>query len=355
MTEPNPPDRTGSPRRERPAPTGNRDREPDRAPDRAPDRGPSRSPDQRPDQRPVLPPWLPAAVVALGILLLAVTVRAAGGLNHGVADGLAHSFRPPVAILAFLALVAVAATYAKYRDEGYGILRRAGNACAVLLAVAAILVPVGLIMLGMHPATYPPPPKQTTQPTTDMDETLPPVSPPPTRRVHPHTAAHWWTSLAGFVVTAILAAIVVLVVVVIINILKRSRVDLSGRDRAYLGDLDDAEDLADAVAAATEALEYEGRTREAVIACYAAMENSIDEAGVGRQSADTPEELLKRATTAGLVPAEAGARLTDLFREARFSQHPMTEEHRAEARAALAEISDHLRAVRAPQNAGAAS
>jgi hypothetical protein len=302
-----------------------------------------------------LPPWLPVVVVALGVLLIAVTVRGVGGLNHGRADGIGHGLRPPLAILTGFALAGIATSYAKHRDDGYGLLGRAGTACAVLLTVAAILVPFGLLMLGQRGTVSTTP----TEPTATASGTQPSHTVPITARtaIEPSTKAqsHWWSTVAGFIAVAIITAIIVLVAVVIFNILKRSRIRLDLGPTAQFGDLGDAEELADAVAAAAAALDYRGDTREAVIACYAAMEARIAEAGVGRQTADTPEDLLRRATTSGLVPVGPGTRLTELFREARYSRHSMTEGHRDEARSALTQISEHLRATRTPQDAGASS
>lgn len=76
--------------------------------------------------------------------------------------------------------------------------------------------------------------------------------------------------------------------------------------------------------------------RTAIIRCYAAWERALGEApGAVPQPADTASEVLRRAADAGIVRQEDGGRLVDLFTEARFSPHPMTEGHRADAAAAL--------------------
>ncbi|MFE9425027.1 DUF4129 domain-containing protein [Kitasatospora sp. NPDC006697] len=82
--------------------------------------------------------------------------------------------------------------------------------------------------------------------------------------------------------------------------------------------------------------------RAAVIACYAAMEESLAGSGVGRLAADSPAELLERAVAAGSVPGAEGAALTELFREARFSRHPMGQAELDRARAALDVIARRL-------------
>ena len=82
--------------------------------------------------------------------------------------------------------------------------------------------------------------------------------------------------------------------------------------------------------------------REAIIACYAAMEISLAVAGSPRRAADTPEELLNRAVGSGVIRTPAARRLTALFREARFSPHELADAQRQAARAALADISRDL-------------
>jgi hypothetical protein len=72
------------------------------------------------------------------------------------------------------------------------------------------------------------------------------------------------------------------------------------------------------------------------------MENSLAERGAARAVADTPDELLARATTSGLVRGTAAARLTALFYEARFSSHPLGRGQRDAAEQALDELAAAL-------------
>ncbi len=104
--------------------------------------------------------------------------------------------------------------------------------------------------------------------------------------------------------------------------------------------------LAAAVVAGSSALGDTAAPRAAIINCYAAMEESLATAGSPRLAADTPEELLTRAVGAGAVRTAAAARLTALFREARFSPHRLGDEQRADARAALDDIARDLAAQR---------
>ncbi|MBO2458663.1 DUF4129 domain-containing protein [Actinomadura violacea] len=93
-----------------------------------------------------------------------------------------------------------------------------------------------------------------------------------------------------------------------------------------------------AAAAAGRALLSVDDPRAAVVACYTAMEDVLAKAGAGPRGSDTPSEVLARASGAGLAGLGAAERLTGLFYEARYSVHPVTEEHRARALAALDEL-----------------
>jgi Domain of unknown function (DUF4129) len=100
----------------------------------------------------------------------------------------------------------------------------------------------------------------------------------------------------------------------------------------------DAEPLAAALAAGARALHSDPDPRAAIIGCYAAMERSLADAGLPPRMADTPAEVLSRATASGLVRPAAPATLTGLFRQARYSSHPMAEADRAAAIEALAQV-----------------
>lgn len=98
----------------------------------------------------------------------------------------------------------------------------------------------------------------------------------------------------------------------------------------------DPEDLKTALdegAAALRATDYDD-ARKAIIACYVAMEQRLGE----RSDAETPDELLARATREGLIHGPAAGTLTGLFYEARFSTHPLESGKREQAIAALDEL-----------------
>lgn len=72
--------------------------------------------------------------------------------------------------------------------------------------------------------------------------------------------------------------------------------------------------------------------RQAIIACYAAMERELRRfPGAIPQDFDTPTEVLARAVAHHALRVGNAAELVHLFAEARFSPHVMTEEHRRRA------------------------
>ena len=86
-----------------------------------------------------------------------------------------------------------------------------------------------------------------------------------------------------------------------------------------------------------------GSPRNAIVQCWTELEDAVERLGLPRDPALTSEEF-----TAGVLERYAVGRseietLAALYREARFSAHPMTERHRAAAVDALTELRDELR------------
>lgn len=155
-----------------------------------------------------------------------------------------------------------------------------------------------------------------------------------------------WVGLVLQVVVLLVAAVVVGFAVyrLVKALLKLSRLRLArstGRRRgaAYDDDpvTDDAEEVlrrkvADELTALSADLDTAPDPREAVIACYVRMERALADAGSPRHPDETPFELLDRVLTEQRVPEPDVRRLTDLFTEARYSDHPVSDEMRAAAR-----------------------
>jgi hypothetical protein len=86
--------------------------------------------------------------------------------------------------------------------------------------------------------------------------------------------------------------------------------------------------------------------REAIIACYAAMERELTHVpGAVPLDCDTPSEVLARAVDHHALRADSATQLVDLFEEARFSPHVMNEGHRDTAFDALRLVLADLRSM----------
>jgi hypothetical protein len=136
--------------------------------------------------------------------------------------------------------------------------------------------------------------------------------------------------------------IVALVAAVLLSIWwsKRFQIAVGGREDGLMAA--DSDDLREAVESGRSMLRTVDDARAAIIACYVAMENSLAERGAARAVADTPDELLARAISSGIVRGPAAGRLTALFYKARFSSHPLGGGERDAAEQALDELAAAL-------------
>jgi hypothetical protein len=152
-------------------------------------------------------------------------------------------------------------------------------------------------------------------------------------RAHPVIGSGW------SVFTGMAIATAVLIVAGVIAFRHRA-----ARNRlTALPDLDDeASGLGEALSAGAAAIQAVADPRAAIIACYAAMEQNLAGAGAAPAAADTPDEVLTRATASGLIRSAAADELTGLFRQARYGAVEMTEADRAAAQEALAQLRAEL-------------
>jgi Domain of unknown function (DUF4129) len=169
----------------------------------------------------------------------------------------------------------------------------------------------------------------------------------PTVPALPHLPAENPAPSAGLVILVPLAGLVVLAALALVVVWQHQRRTARaaappGAGAADTGPHPAVSPLAAAVASGTSALAAIAGPREAIIGCYAAMEESLAAAGSPRLAADTPEELLDRVVSGGFIRTSAAARLTALFREARFSPHRLGDAQRGAAESALADIARDL-------------
>ncbi len=103
--------------------------------------------------------------------------------------------------------------------------------------------------------------------------------------------------------------------------------------------------LAQAVAAGASRqvrLLDEGSPRNAIVACWHQFEEQAASVGVRRAPWETSSEFTLRVLDLLAVDASAVTELAELYRDARHSQHDVTEESRARARTALDRIHQSL-------------
>ncbi|BBY26686.1 DUF4129 domain-containing protein [Mycolicibacterium sediminis] len=83
--------------------------------------------------------------------------------------------------------------------------------------------------------------------------------------------------------------------------------------------------------------------RSSIIACWAAMEHELARVpGASPRDFDTASEVLARAVDLNALRPDSATELVDLFEEARFSPHVMTERHREAAVGVLQRVLDEL-------------
>ena len=116
---------------------------------------------------------------------------------------------------------------------------------------------------------------------------------------------------------------------------------LEARTRAMESDV--AESIGDAI----DDLESEPDARRAVIAAYARMERVFGRHGLRRQASETATEYLQRILLGLTTRVEAVGRLTGLFEQAKFSDHPIDGRMKQEAIDALRVIRDDLHVAEA--------
>jgi Domain of unknown function (DUF4129) len=273
------------------------------------------------------------AVVAVLLALAVAGLRARGTFAHGgnqTAAGASGAVLATVlsaaeglAVVAFIVVLASARPQRQPKDDDdeEELWRPKipwwAKAAGVLLAVAALVTPFA-VLLTRKPRQLGPRPL--------------PVGPPKVSLGHAATSSSSdvWPLIIGMVI-----AIAVVVALTVPARRKRSA-RAQPKDRTRLAA------LLDSLAAGSDALNAGGEPRAAIIACYAAMERGFAAAGSAPAVADTPAEVLARATRAGLVRPEPAETLTGMFRRARYSTYPMTSADSLLAADALTEMRSDL-------------
>lgn len=284
--------------------------------------------------------WARAAIAALGLTAGIVVIVVASGapLSHSSPVNATSAQAPITALFVLLLgfgvmtlgalLVILWPRRSKSDDEPEYEHQRLevpwfGKLLAILLPLALGGALIAAAVLGAKTNHRGP---RLIGPIAPVRRTNVPVSPTGGRGTF--TLPGWvpWTILA-IVLVAVISGLVMLVV-----------------GRLWRGE-ESSEEVAAraAVDAAIEALDTTTDPRGAVIAAYAAMERTLAEHGVARSRAEAPREYLRRVlTTTSGAERDAGT-LTELFEEARFSTHPISERVRELALSALSSLRARLR------------
>ncbi|MCZ4120655.1 DUF4129 domain-containing protein [Streptomyces sp. H39-S7] len=309
-------------------------------------------------------PVLLLATAAVGGLVLAAGALRAGG-GRSVFDGsdgsgpLSHH-GGYLLLLALACVVGGALLAARYRravqhvDSPDPVAERLKDAALPLLTAATVLVPVAVLLshrsdpTGTEPRNDPGVPTETPSgPPVTEQPAAPSVS-----TGQPADASSFDLFHLLLVVGAVLASVVV--VVALVRWLRWYLAAKAGSGLHLIpgspGSTESA--LAGAVDSGRRAL-HGTDARAAVIACYAAMETTLGRSGIARLASDSPTDLLHRAVAGGTLTGTAAGDLTQLFREARYSSHPMDDGHLRRAGAALDTIAAQLAAAEAAQDATA--
>jgi len=281
------------------------------------------------------------ARVMLAALLVAAVVTGLRGEVRPVSFGdapRAHGLAVGLALEAVLALALIALAIRRRRAPADAVLAaRLRGVLAAAIIAGLIVIPVALLLtslLGGKARHQPPMPAPT-------------LGNGWLRRLK----LFWLHLPVGSILTMLLVLALAGAIVACVIVLRRRPGQLA---EAWPAPGDDEEALRKAVESGRLALREVDDARAAIIACYLAMERSLASAGTARGAAETPDELLARAASAGLVRGGAGRQLTALFYEARFSSHPLPAAARTAAQQALGELATSIAARASAAHAGAA-
>lgn len=303
---------------------------------------------------------LRAAILAALVVLLVVALRSPFG-----DQGAAREERPPsgdeasllgvVALLALSLLIVALALVASLRGPrrskpsggyelpGIGRLRVRPSWRLVVIVISAVLTWLVMVaLLAQVRLGQTDPGSRQSTPLPDRPGVDPRPSPPPT--VPAVGGEEVWRYL-----TAGSVALILLIVAgaILLRVRNRAPAPAALKDAAG-ADVPAAPESGSLAVAAELGLAVVGdlnrEPREAIIACYAAMERALADAPeAAPQDSDTASEVLERAVGRGVIHAEGGTELVKLFAEARFSTHVMIEAHREAAERALRLVLTELR------------
>jgi hypothetical protein len=219
-----------------------------------------------------------------------------------------------------------------------------------LIALAILISWLLLIMLLMRLGVQGPGDQSPAGTPTAVDPgSAPPTTanPPPPQ---PDSANDPATNVVGYLIPPMLILMTLIVLGTVIASRRQRRIETLALD-SEMPEAPARAGAAESLARAAEVGLAEigdptREPREAIIACYAAMERELTHVpGAAPLDCDTPSEVLARAIDRHALHAGSATRLVELFEEARFSPHVMNEGHRDAAVDALRLVLADLRSI----------
>lgn len=222
----------------------------------------------------------------------------------------------------------------------------------VALVVGAVLALLFVTVATSEPARFAERQPSLPWELPELDAELPVLTTPPLEESQPDRLdtepSEGWERFTNMLQIAVLAMLAIAAA----HLLRRAwqhRPRLHWRPRPTTADFDVLDDVADAVVADADeqhAALVRGAPRNAIVECWLRLETIVEGAGVPHDPALTAAEFTTAVLEQFDVDANATTRLAALYREARFSTHPMDGHHRRSAVDALDAIHDGLRSVR---------
>jgi hypothetical protein len=300
-------------------------------------------------------------VVALIVLLIAAAAALRGYLPAqahaplSAAGGNRAAMMFVIAALAGTLALMTVAIIARLRDPravapttfdvsdmlGGGRGRPSWRVLLIGFAVIAAWLVIAMLLAHLfvpHEVAPAPPPSQSAT-------TAPPHPTVPAPKPHPHNDPG---DMIGVLLASAVPLLLIIVAAAVINTRRRFRRPAqgisTGEGVAGQAPAQHPELLVRAAEVGlAEIADLSREPREAIIACYAAMERELANVpGAAPQDFDTPTEVLARAVQRHALHADNAVQLVNLFEEARFSPHVMNEGHRQVAVRVLQLVLDEL-------------
>jgi hypothetical protein len=175
------------------------------------------------------------------------------------------------------------------------------------------------------------------------------VAPRGITRTFATETSEWFVNLVAWTLYAVVAGVVLVILVAIARALWARWTERQAVPEQDAVSIEVLPEVLLQGAVEREELMARGTSANAVVGCWVRLEESIEATGVRGDPARTSTELVTTVLGRFDVDRAALGELAVLYREARFSHHDLTEEHRRRAVDALARVHADLRKAAAAQ------